>query len=40
MIILDSKKGSSDNSNQSNQEENVPEEVNSIDEINTDDLPF
>jgi len=40
MIILDSKKGSSDNSNQSNQEETVPTQLNSIDEINTDDLPF
>ena len=40
MIILDSKKGSSDNSSQSNQDDRVPEEVNSIDEINTDDLPF
>ncbi|NBO22513.1 single-stranded DNA-binding protein [bacterium] len=40
MIILDSKKGSSDNSSQSNQDDRIPEEVNSIDEINTDDLPF
>ena len=40
MIILDSKKGSSENSSQSNQDDRIPEEVNSIDEINTDDLPF
>lgn len=37
MIILDSKKGAADSSSK---EESVPEEVNSIDEINTDDLPF
>jgi len=37
MIILDSKKGAPDSSSK---EESVPEEVNSIDEINTDDLPF
>jgi len=37
MIILDSKKGATDSSTK---EESVPEEVNSIDEINTDDLPF
>lgn len=37
MIILDSKKGAADSNTK---EESVPEEVNSIDEINTDDLPF
>lgn len=37
MIILDSKKGAADSNTK---EESVPQEVNSIDEINTDDLPF
>jgi single-strand DNA-binding protein len=37
MIILDSKKGATDSNTK---EESVTQEVNSIDEINTDDLPF